>query len=46
MGLFSKKEKEPKDLAETLKQFLSLKKEFKKIEQELSELKSQNKMSI
>lgn len=41
-----RKEKEPQDLAGVLKQLRILKKEFKKIEEELSEIKDQGKMSI
>ena len=41
-----RKEKEPQDLAGVLKQLRILKKEFKKIEEELSEIKDQSKMSI
>jgi hypothetical protein len=47
MGIFSKEEKwEPQNIKEILKQFADLKEDFKKVSQELQELKEQSKQAL
>jgi len=46
MGLFSKKEHDPEDLKEVVRQFKALKKDFLTLKKELVELKDGERMDI